>query len=150
MSSDKLAREVRFELDQLRRMAASAAELAAVPAAERRAWDAAAGAKFVADLTIGLENLCKRRYRHLGLPSPTGPDSHARMLEDFLREPDLGGSLPPETVVLLRQYLAFRHRFVHGYGHEVHWEMIVEPLKALPEMIRTLADIWERWLVSLR
>lgn len=70
MNNDKLTAEVTQELDQLRRVAEHAAELAKVPPEDRRPWHAAAAAKYAADLVSGLENLCKRRYRSATCPSP--------------------------------------------------------------------------------
>ena len=92
MNSDKLTAEITQELDQMRRVAEHAAALAQVPAIERRPWHAAAAAKYVADLISGNENLCKRRYRAMNLPVPNGDDSHSCILEEFLTEPELGGT----------------------------------------------------------
>ena len=146
MNSDKLTAEVTQELDQLRRVAELAAELAKVPTEDRHPWHAAAAAKYIADLANGLENLCKRRYRSANLPVPEGDDSHARMLEEFIAVPGLGASLTHEVKHRLRKYLRFRHRFVHGYGHEVLWDIVDEPLRLLPETIAILREAWLRWL----
>ena len=146
MNSDKLAAEVTQELDQLRLVAEHAAELALVPEKDRRAWHAAAAAKYIADLVSGNENLCKRRYRAADLPIPVGDDFHARILEEFIVEPELGAGLSDEVKHRLRKYLRFRHRFVHGYGHEVLWDIVDEPLRLLPETIAILREVWLRWL----
>ena len=146
MNSDKLTAEVTQELDQLRRVAKHAAELAQVPAVDRRPWHAAAAAKYIADLVNGLENLCKRRYRSANLPVPEGEDSHTRILEEFIAAPGLGAGLTDEVKQRLRKYLRFRHRFVHGYGHEVLWDIVDEPLRLLPETIAILRETWLRWL----
>jgi hypothetical protein len=61
----RLAREIECELDQLARVADIARRLSALSEAERRPWDAAAASKYVADLFLGFENLCKRRNRGL-------------------------------------------------------------------------------------
>ena len=149
MNKDKLAAEVTQELDQLRVVAQHAAELALVPESERRPWHAAAGAKYAADLVSGLENLCKRRYRAANLPIPEGEDSHTRILEAFLKAPDLGVTLTDEVKYRLKKYLRFRHRFVHGYGHEVKWEIVDEPLRLLPETVGILREMWLRWLQGM-
>lgn len=149
MNKDRLQEEIRYEIDQLRRVAQVARELAAVPESERRPWDAAAAAKYVFDLAMSLENLCKRRDAALGLPQPEGPDSHSQVLEAFLQNPDLGGQLNSEEVSRLKQYFRFRHRFAHGYGHEVHWEIVGEPLRLLPQTIERLTSLWEQWLERL-
>lgn len=117
-----------------------------MPEAERRPWDAAAAGKFIADLSAGLENLCKRRYVYEGLPVPQGNDSHARVLDDFLAAPALGAELSPDVALRLKKYLRFRHRFVHGYAFEVSWAMVDEPLRALPDTVEAICSRWERWL----
>jgi len=149
MNKDKLTAEVTQELDQLHLGAQHAAELARVPESQRRPWHAAAGAKYAADLVSGLENLCKRHYRAMNLPIPEGEDSHTCILEAFLEEPDLGATLSDEIKHRLKKYLRFRHRFVHGYGHEVKWEIVDEPLRLLPETVGILREMWLRWLQGM-
>jgi len=146
MDRERLAAEMDCEFDHLRRLAGQAEELARVPSAERRPWDAAAAAKYLADLSLGLENLCKRRYVYLRTSVPQGFDSHSRILADFLAEPLLGRQLAPDTARNLKKYLAFRHRFIHGYGHEVDWTMVEEPLRLLPDMVKILISVWQAWL----
>lgn len=149
MDKERLALELGCEFDHLRTLAEQAEALAGVPEVERRPWDAAAAAKYVSDLWLGFENLCKRRYAYLRLAVPTGPDSHSRILADFLAEPQLGGGLKPETARNLKKYLAFRHRFMHGYGYEVDWSMLEEPLRLLPSTVKTLISLWQAWLVEV-
>ena len=146
MNKDKLAAEVTHELNQLHRVAEQAEELSRVPESDRRPWHAAAAAKYVTDLVNGLENLCKRRYRAVNIPMPDGEDSHVRIPEAVLEDPDLGASLSDEVKHRLKKYLRFRHRFIHGYGHEVKWEIVDEPLRLLPETLHILSEIWLRWL----
>ena len=150
MNKDKLAAEVTQELQQLALVAQHAAELARVPETERHPWHAAAGSKYVADLFNGLENLCRRRYRASDLPIPEGEDSHTRILEAFLEEPELGAALSAEVKHRLKKYLRFRHRFMHGYGHEVKWEIVDEPLRLLPETVGILREVWLRWLQGIK
>jgi hypothetical protein len=145
----RLSREIECELAQLARVADMAGRLAAVPESERRPWDAAAASKYVADLFLGFENLCKRRYRYLNLPAPSSPDSHSEILTDFLNETALGGSLSNTLAERLKKYLRFRHRFSHGYGCEVSWEIAEEPLRLLPETVEILSAIWKTWLDDL-
>lgn len=146
MSNDRLRQEIRFELEQLRRVAQQAAQLSAVPAGERHPWDSAAAAKYVHDLALGLENLCKRRLAASGQSIPEGVDSHSKLLESFLNEPRLGGQLSDDLKLRLKKYARFRHRFVHGYGHEVNWEIVDEPLRLIPDTVAALAQVWEQWL----
>jgi len=145
----RLEREIELELDQLRRVAEMAGKLAELEPDERRPWDSAAAAKYVADLFLGLENLCKRRYRYLDRHIPDGPESHTQILADFLQEPSLGGSLDGPLAERLKRYLRFRHRFSHGYGYEVNWEIVEEPLQLLPETVDVLTKMWREWVASL-
>ena len=149
MTKQQLAQQIEYEFDQLRRSAETASELAAVAPEARRPWDAAAAAKYIADLIAGLENLCKRRCRYLNLPIPAGPESHTQILNDFLDVPELGGTLSKDFCLVLKKYLRFRHRFIHGYGYEVRWEVVDEPLRLLGETVEQLAQAWNRWLDSL-
>ncbi len=93
MDKNRLAAEIRFEIDQLRQLAITVTGLLESIKGHPLPWHAAAGAKYVADLWMGIENLCKRRYIYLVLPIPSGADSHNRLLEDFLAQPELGGRL---------------------------------------------------------
>jgi len=43
----------------------------------------------------------------------------------------------------------FRHRFVHGYGFMVTWDMVEEPLRQLPETVETLTTVWNAWLAPI-
>jgi hypothetical protein len=103
----------------------------------------------VADVWLVVENLCKRRYAALDVPMPQGPDSHARVLADFAAEPELGGRLDADLLVRLKKYLAFRHRFIHGYGQEITRAMVDEPLCQIPETVSRLVSVWARWLEAL-
>ena len=149
MDKAKLTLEIQCELDQFRALAEKAQRLAAASEDKRREWDAVAAAKYVADVWLALENLCKRRYAALELPMPQGSDSHARILSDFLAESRLGGILSAEFAVRLKKYLAFRHRFTHGYGQEISWSMVEEPLRQIPDTVAKLGKVWTAWLASL-
>ncbi len=135
MNKDKLAEEIRFELNQLHGNVEIARQLAAIPEAGRRPWDAAAAAKYISDVIAGLENLCKRRNAALNRKSPEGPDFHKRILDDFIAEKQLGGRMMPENIGYLKKYLRFRHRFLHGYGHEINWGIVEEPLAKLVQRL---------------
>lgn len=150
MNKQTIIEQVHWELDQLKILGNLARELYAVPANERRPWDAAAAAKYIADMFRGLENLCKRKSRYLNGAFPEGPDSHAQMLRDFLGPDGPGHVLTPEIAHRLRLYKGFRHRFIHGYGFGIDWEVVEEPLRLLPETINALQDAWNLWLESLR
>ena len=146
MDRNRLATEIRFEIDQLRHLAAAVNELLKSIEGKPLPWHAAAGAKYIADLWMGIENLCKRRCVYLELQTPSGADSHSRLLDDFLAQPELGGKLSADIQHRLKKYKNFRHRFIHGYGFEIEWEKVDEPLRLLPETVELLTAIWSKWL----
>jgi len=146
MDRNRLAAEIRFEIEQLHRLAITANNLLESIHGKPLPWHAAAGAKYVTDLWMGIENLCKRRCVYLGLKIPSGPDSHSRLLDDFLVHPELGGKLSSDIQHRLKKYKNFRHRFVHGYGFEMEWEKMDEPLRLLPETVELLTSLWLKWL----
>jgi len=149
MTKAELTVAIEQELTSLTRVSEVVAQLLEAAGQDLRPWHAAAGAKYVADLFMGLENLCGRRYAALGRERPKGPDSHRRVLEEFLATDDLGASLTPELTDRLRKYLRFRHRFTRGYGYEVAWELVEEPLRLLPETVQVLGQHWRDWLQAL-
>lgn len=150
MDRNRLEVEIRFELEQLRRLSTTVNGFLESIKNDHLPWHAAAGAKYVADLWIGIENLCKRRCVHLGLAVPSGADSHNRLLNDFLAQPELGGKLSSDIQYRLKKYKNFRHRFTHGYGFEVEWANVEEPLCLLPETVELLTSLWLKWLENPR
>jgi hypothetical protein len=147
--NEQLRDQIKLELEQLRGVADLASQIIGVEETARRPWDAAAAAKLVADLSAGLENLCKRRMIFLKLQVPDGANSHSEMLTAFLEDDDFQPSIDEDFALRLKKYLRFRHRFIHGYGHQVNWEIVEEPLKLLPDTVDRLAAIWEVWLDNL-
>jgi uncharacterized protein YutE (UPF0331/DUF86 family) len=71
------------------------------------------------------------------------------MMQDFLATAGLGRELTPEMAQRLKKYLRFRHRFVHGYGFQVSWRLVEEPLRLLPDTVSVLATVWRNWLAAL-
>ncbi|OGJ90028.1 MAG: hypothetical protein A2268_12670 [Candidatus Raymondbacteria bacterium RifOxyA12_full_50_37] len=149
MKRDKLEAEIRFELGQLEELASAAKELSATVTHERRSWDPAAAAKYIADVAAGLENLCKRRYVYLEINPPAGPDSHNQILNDFFSTEGLGKALSEDIALRIKKYLRFRHRFIHGYGHKIQWELVEEPLRLIPDTVAILKKVWQEWLLNL-
>lgn len=116
MNKININEEINFELRQLKRTAELAQQLYREAGDDPRAWHAAAAAKYISDFMLGLENLWKRRCRHLRVPIPGGPSFHRQILTSFLDQEQLGGRLTSEISQRLGSYLRFRHRFIHGYG----------------------------------
>ena len=76
MNRNILEQEIAFHLRQLGGTAEAAEQLYRETRANPRPWHAAAEAKYIADVMLGLENLWRRRCRHLNRPLPHGPSSH--------------------------------------------------------------------------
>ncbi|MCK5243451.1 hypothetical protein KAR34_13465 [bacterium] len=150
MNKSRLIQEIEYELIQLKRLSDTAVKLNLVSEKDRQPWDAAAAAKYISDLVIGLENLCKRRNAALDRIVPEGPEYHQVILDDFLQDDKLGGRLDKALAFRLKKYLRFRHRFVHSYGHEIDWLIIEEPLRLLPETITVLTEVWKNWLKEVK
>lgn len=148
--TQRLEKEISYEIKQLKEVAVKASALSSLPESERRIWDAAAAAKYIADITLGLENLWKRRCKFLGENYPDSFDSHSQVLSDFLASEGLGASLSAETRSHLKKYLRFRHRFFHSYGHQVRWEIVKEPLALMKGVVDELESVWLKWLVNLK
>jgi hypothetical protein len=146
MLPDDLQRDVLFEAGRLRKLASAARTALERPGLRKDAWDAAAAGKLISDLMGGLESLMKRKARAEGKSLPQGPDWHLEQLNGFLGDPAFGMTWTESQKALWMRYLRFRHRFIHGYGHELVWEIVQEPLEQLPAMAEELARVWELWV----
>ena len=113
MKKTELSAEIRHELDCLGRVAQVAEALFREKRSDKSPWPAAAAAKYISDVFMGLENLWKRKCRYRGESYPEGATSHRDVLVAFLEDPSLGGHLTPESAEHLAGYLRFRHRFIH-------------------------------------
>lgn len=137
--------DIFFETNRLRQLASTAKAALSRPELKKDSWDAAAAGKLISDLIGGLESLLRKKSRAENTPMPQGPDWHLVMLNGFLEDPAFQSAWSESQKALLLRYLRFRHRFVHGYGHELSWEMVQEPLTDLPAIAEALAKAWEQW-----
>lgn len=150
MDKERLRLEIECELDNLSRLANEARKIIEAGDSDKPEWRCLAAAKYVSDLWVGFENLCKRRQKNLDLPAPQGFDSHRQTLEEFFATNGLGAGLSSGLAERLKKYLGFRHRFVHGYGTQITWDMVEEPIRLLPETVGILAQVWRNWLQNPR
>jgi len=146
MPPDDFKRDILFETGRLRKLAEAARSALERPGLRKDAWDAAAAGKLISDLIGGLESFLKRRARLEGISLAQGSDWHLELLNSFLTDPAFGAAWTESQKALWMRYLRFRHRFIHGYGHELSWEIVQEPLEGLPAMAEGLAQAWEKWL----
>jgi hypothetical protein len=73
MKRADLAGAIALELTRLQRVSEVVTPLLAAAREDFKPWHAAAGAKYVADLSTGLESLCRRRYACLAAPGRGTP-----------------------------------------------------------------------------
>ncbi len=146
MQPEDVRRDILFETGRLRVLAEAARSALARPGLKKDSWDAAAAGKLISDLVSGLESLLKRKARAEGKPIPQGPAWHLELLTAFLADPVFNSAWTEPQKALWIRYLRFRHRFIHGYGHELGWDMVQEPFVGLPSMAESLAQAWENWV----
>lgn len=146
IKKEKLIRELNYEIERLKGLVPVIRKLIELTDEEKRPWDAVAAAKYISDFWMGFESLWKCRLRYHDESSPDGSESHAKVLNDLISEPELGTILTEDEILTLKKYLRFRHRFIHGYGNEISWELVEEPLKLLPITITLVERIWNNWI----
>jgi uncharacterized protein YutE (UPF0331/DUF86 family) len=78
----------------------------------------------------GVENILKQVVRHQTGILPSGVSWHRELLEVAVQNHIISSS----TEVALRQYLAFRHFFVHSYA----LQLVPEPLKPLVQEVKAV------------
>jgi uncharacterized protein YutE (UPF0331/DUF86 family) len=91
----------------------------------------------------GVENILKQIFKANDWPLPMGASWH----RDLLKEVEARKILPTDIVLTLRDYLAFRHFFIHAYALDVNpqrMEFLVEQMPLLFSKLRTLFSEYEQ------
>jgi hypothetical protein len=78
-----------------------------------------------------IENILKLCLKEISIPLPEGGSWH----KDLLRLAESNGIISSETVLLLGEYLAFRHFFSHAYALDLYADKL-EPL------VVNIADVY--------
>jgi len=98
----------------------------------------AAIATFLHNVYNGVENILKQILKDKGTHIPKSETWHRDLLDLAVSHQLISAELSDE----LREYLAFRHFFVHGYGftlEETH----------LMGLANNLPDVWGRFLLEI-
>lgn len=115
LASERLASELRAELEALERLVARVEETAGIAAP--RFQDHMALAALLQHYFTGVESMLLRIVRHFEEPAPTGPHWHRdllmRVTRPLGRRPKV---LSATSLPALQKLLGFRHFFRHAYA----------------------------------
>ncbi|MBU4265907.1 MAG: DUF86 domain-containing protein [Candidatus Altiarchaeales archaeon] len=105
---------------------------------EKSVIELAAIATFLHNIYNGVENILKQVLKEKGIIVPHSDTWHKELLDV-----SVSNNILPETLAdKLREYLAFRHFFVHGYGFMID----AAPLE---ELARGIPSVWSEFLVDV-
>ncbi len=98
----------------------------------------------------GVENIFKRVAVTLNGGPPTGPFSHANLIQAMSEAKANRPALLSETLSeTLEEYLDFRHVFRRAYSFELRWEKMKHLVLGLHEVLRRLEDEMDVFLADL-
>jgi uncharacterized protein YutE (UPF0331/DUF86 family) len=98
----------------------------------------AAIATFLHNAYNGIENILKQVLAFKGIDAPKSDTWHV----ELLRQSASAGIVSVHLNEELRDYLGFRHFFIHGYGFMLEDAPLQELAKDLP-------DVWARFLSEI-
>jgi uncharacterized protein YutE (UPF0331/DUF86 family) len=93
---------------------------------------------FLQNIYNGIENILKQALSAGGIGVPRSDTWHQQLLRQSMSSGIISASLAGE----LRDYLSFRHFFVHGYG------FMLDEAK-LQDLADRLPDVWARFLMEI-
>ena len=105
---------------------------------DRTVVELTAAASFVSSVYNGIENILKQILADRSIDIPKSGTWHQELLKRSIAEKVISTELAQE----LKEYLGFRHFFVHGYGFMV----AEEPLHALASR---LPEVWARFMSEI-
>lgn len=115
-------------------------------------WGPRTGGSILTDFYTGVERMMERVGHQVDGVVPKTPEWHKDLL--FQMSTRIPTVRPPlfseETSRALDDYLKFRHRFHHLYGHYLDWNRIKELLEALPDTWRMVRRDFEAFQEFLR
>jgi uncharacterized protein YutE (UPF0331/DUF86 family) len=106
---------------------------------DRTVVELTAAASFVHNVYNGVENILKQVLAARSIEIPKAGAWHQELLKRSVAEKVVSNELAEE----LKEYLGFRHFFVHGYGFMV----TEEPLK---DLASRLPAVWARFLAEIQ
>jgi uncharacterized protein YutE (UPF0331/DUF86 family) len=115
------------------------ANLRAATQSERKSIiELAATATFLQNIYNGIENILKQVFIARSIEIPRSDTWH----QDLLKRSTAAGILSADLARELKDYLGFRHFFVHGYG------FMLEEAK-LRDLATRLPDVWSRFMSEI-
>jgi uncharacterized protein YutE (UPF0331/DUF86 family) len=105
---------------------------------DRTVVELTAAASFVSSAYSGIENILKQVLAARSIEIPRSGAWHQELLKRSVAEKVVSNELAEE----LKEYLGFRHFFVHGYGFMVTEEPLLELVSHLPE-------VWARFIAEV-
>jgi uncharacterized protein YutE (UPF0331/DUF86 family) len=104
----------------------------------RSVIELAASATFLHNVYNGIENILKQVLKTRAVEVPGADAWH----QELLKRAASAGVIPGALAQELKDYLGFRHFFVHGYG----FMLTEEPLQ---DLASRLPAIWERFMAEI-
>ena len=105
---------------------------------EKSVIELAAIATFLHNIYNGVENILKQVLKEKNITVPHSETWHKELLEI-----SVSNSILPETLAdKLREYLAFRHFFIHGYGFMID----AAPLE---ELAGDIPGVWSEFTAEI-
>jgi hypothetical protein len=124
----ELSQRVKVEFANLQRIFGAFPAIEALPTLS--ALEIAGTAALLHNFYNGVENILKQVVRARGREVPAGDSWH----RDLVNLACAQGIVSETTATELRQYLAFRHFFSHGYAAELDLERMQPLLEELPDV----------------
>jgi uncharacterized protein YutE (UPF0331/DUF86 family) len=91
----------------------------------------------------GIENMLKQIFKQEGIQLPESAFWHRDLLDRACNEKIIS----PQTLDALKEYLGFRHFFVHAYSPQLDLGRLRPLVEKAPAVLQeVLADLTEAWL----
>ncbi|MBM3330425.1 hypothetical protein FJY68_01080 [candidate division WOR-3 bacterium] len=105
---------------------------------DRTVVELTAAASFISSVYNGIENMLKQILADRSIDIPKSGMWH----QELLKRSVAAEVVSPELAQELKEYLGFRHFFVHGYGF-----MVTE--SPLQDLASRLPDVWARFMSEI-
>ncbi len=109
--------------------------LGVLPKKDKSIVEITAIATFIHNCYNGIENILKQTIKNKNVPIPFSEHWHKTLLQIAVKESILSPSLSDH----LYDFLAFRHFFVHGYGHRLNENQLMV-------LANEMESVWKQFL----
>ena len=94
---------------------------------------------FAAQFYNGIENIFKRIHKHLGISLPKGENWHIILIDRFSIDSNFEFPIKFSSNLIekITDYRRFRHYFIHGYSHNLNWEILKNGVIDIQEVLNT-------------